>query len=106
MPDININVNGVLKLLKSVNPHKATGPDGIPPYLIKELAQELAPIFRILFQASVDQGTIPQDWKKAYIIPIYKKSDPLKAENYRPVSLTPVPCKLLEHIIHSNIMKH
>lgn len=44
-------------------------------------------------------------WSKAYIYPIYKagKRDRRKVENDRPVSLTSVSCKILEHIIHSNI---
>ena len=66
----------------------------------------LAPVYTILFQASLDQGSVPEDWKTAHITPIFKKGDPKKAANYRPISLTSITCKLLEHIIHSNIMTH
>ena len=91
--------------MKDLDPFKATGPDSIPPYILKELADQFAPVYQILFQASLNQGTIPNDWKKAHITPIFKKGDPLQASNYRPVSLTSIPCKLLEHIIHSHFMK-
>ena len=106
MDTITVNENGVYKLLHNINPHKATGPDTIPGRLLKELAAHLAPVYTILFQASLNQGTLPSDWKTAHVTPIFKKGDPKEACNYRPVSLTSISCKLLEHIIHSNVMKH
>ena len=104
--NITINKEGVRKMLANLNPHKATGPDNIPTRLLKDLATPLAPIFTILFQASLNQGTVPHDWKKANVVPIYKKGSKFKAENYRPVSLTCISSKLMEHIITSNIMQH
>ena len=103
---IQVTENGVAKLLAGLNPHKASGPDQIPGRLLKELARELAPIYALLFQASLDQGTVPDSWKTANVVPIYKKGDKNKAENYRPVSLTSITCKTLEHIISSSIMSH
>ena len=94
--------------MQSLNPNKATGRDGIPPRILKEFAKEIAPILSIIYQASIDTGHLPADWKTANISPIYKKSDRTKASNYRPFSLTSVisPCKVLEHVVHSHIMKH
>ena len=54
----------------------------------------------------MDTGEIPKEWSLANICPLFKKSDRSLACNYRPVSLTCVPCKLLEHIVCSNIMAH
>ena len=59
-----------------------------------------------LFQQSIDSGDIPKEWTLANISPLFKKGDKSLACNYRPVSLTCVPCKLLEHIVCSNIMVH
>ena len=70
------------------------------------LASELGPIFAHLFQQSIDSGEIPKEWILANISPLFKKGDRSLACNYRPVSLTCVPCKLLEHIVCSNIMTH
>ena len=58
------------------------------------------------FQASLDQGIIPDEWKSANVVPIYKKGDRSKPENYRSVSLTSITCKTLEHEVSSSIMKH
>ena len=59
-----------------------------------------------MFQQSLDTGEIPKERLLANICPLFKKGDRDLACNYRPVSLTCVPCKLLEHIVYSNIMAH
>ena len=63
-------------------------------------------ILASFFQASLKQGTIPIDWTTANVVPIFKKGDRLQPINYRPISLTSITCKMLEHIITSNIMQH
>ena len=55
---------------------------------------------------TLDQGVLPDDWKLGNIIPIYKKGPKKIAENYRPISLTSVLCKMLEKLIRSHVMKH
>ena len=104
MEDIVVTKEGVIKLLKGLNPSKALGPDELHPRVLKELATELGPIFAHLFQQSIDSGEFPKEWTLANISPLFKKGDRSLACNYRPVSLTSVPCKLLEHIVCSNIM--
>ena len=74
--DLEITTNGVQKLMKNLDHFKASGPDKVPPYILKELADQMAPVYQILFQASIDQGIVPNDWKKAHITPIFKKGDP------------------------------
>ena len=106
IPDIIMNVDGVEKLLCNLNPNKACGPDGITPRILKECAHEIAPALTFIFQMSLDTGILPLDWKQANVVPIFKKGDRSKASNYRPVSLTCVAFKLLEHIIHSYTMKY
>ena len=106
MNDIAVSKDGVIKLLKGLNPAKALGPDELHPRVLKELATELGPVFAHLFQQSIDTGEIPKEWSLANICPLFKKGDRSLACNYRPVSLTCVPCKLLEHIVCSNIMAH
>ena len=108
MPEIIISINGVKKHLEKINPHKASGPDMVSARFLREVATQISPALTLLFNASILQSIIPTDWKDALINPIYKKRKNNRgiAENYRPISLTSVTCKLLEHIIHSNIIKH
>ena len=100
--------NGIVKLLKELDPEKASGPDGVSARLLKECADEVANTLVLLFTASMHQGRIPNEWKHATISPLFKggNKNRSKAENYRPISLTSVCCKIMEHIVHSHIMNH
>ena len=106
MPDIKIGKAGVEKLLDNLNPHKACGPDKIKPMILKTLSAELSPILEVIFQKSLEEGSLPSQWKSAYVAPIFKKGDRSQPVNYRPISLTCVLCKVLEHIVSSSMVKH
>ena len=71
-----------------------------------ECVSEIAPILTLIYNVSLAQGTVPGDWRQANVAPIFKKEEKYDAANYRPVSLTCICCKTLEHIIVSNINKH
>ena len=106
LPDIDIHVGGITKLLLKLNPQKANGPDQVPIRVLREAAEEISPYLNIIFQQSLQSSQLPTDWLTANISPIYKKGSRSVAANYRPVSLTSVSCKLLEHIIFHHIMAH
>ena len=101
-----VNVDGVKKLLSSLKINKATGPDNLPCYVLRELAEDIAPILTFIFNQSLRTGTLPTDWVKANVAPIFKKGNTNKAENYRPVSLTCVCCKILEHVVLKHMLTH
>ena len=106
MPDIEIKLPGIEKLLRQLNPNKAAGPDNIPAKILKTCSLELAPLLSTLFTKTLKEGKIPSDWKEANVAAIFKKGDRNIASNYRPVSLTSIICKLQEHVIVSNVMNH
>ena len=54
----------------------------------------------------MNSGVLPSDWLSANITPIYKKNDRTNASNYRPISLTAICCKIMEHIIYHSVMEH
>ena len=60
----------------------------------------------LIYQRSLDDGCVPADWREALIVSLNKKGSKHLSSNYRPVSLTTVACKVLEHIVHGNIMRH
>ena len=99
---------GVLKLLNNLNIHKASGPDGLSARVLKECSSEIShsPMLALIYNESLAQGTVPDDWPQANVAPVFKKGETYNAANYRPVSLTCICCKTLEHIIVSNINKH
>ena len=102
MKPIIISTPGVTKLLKHLKPHKASG----PTRLLIMVAEEIAPMLTTIFQTSLDTATVPSYWREALITPLYKKGPRNIPANYRPISLTSVVSKMLEHIIFSSTMKH
>ena len=98
---IEVTEEEVNKLLKNLVPDKSPGPDNIHPRVLKECADQLSSPLRILFCTSLKEGKIPESWKEANVTPIFKKGAKSKVENYRPISLTSVCCKLLERLVRS-----
>ena len=86
--------------------NKASGPDQIPCWILKVAADQIAPFLQKIFTLSLKAGTIPCDWKNANIHAIYKKGDKSTPSNYRPISLTSVPCKIMERVLFHHIMLH
>lgn len=76
------------------------------PRVIKEVTEELVEPLRIIFEISLQEGEMPEDWKIAYITPIHKKGDKSDPGNYRPISLTNVFSKLMESLLREEIMTH
>ena len=74
--------------------------------MLKECSSKIALILALIYNETLAQGTVPDDWRQANVAPIFKKGENYDAANYRPVSLTCICCKTLEHIIVSNINKH
>ena len=106
MPEITISVNGVLKLLSNLKPHKAAGPDNIRPLVLQNFRHQIASILSLLFQKSLDTGILPKIWTSANVVHLFKKGNKEDPANYRPISLTCILCKVLEHIVASNLTAH
>ena len=94
----------VAKKIKAMKDNKSPGVDGIPPKLLMETVEQISiPLARV-FNLSLKEGVVPFEWKEANIIPLFKKGSRNKSENYRPVSLTSVICKLLERLIKDHMV--
>lgn len=105
MPDILVTNSGVVKLLCLLDTRKSVGPDNISPHVLKEASHEIAPVLTFIFNQSLSSGIVPEDWRTANIFALHKKGPKDLAENYRPISLTSICCKTLEHIVYSGISK-
>ena len=60
----------------------------------------------LLCNKTLDEGEIPQDWKRAFVSPIFKKGAKNRAENYRPISLTSIACKMMKSLVKDVITIH
>ena len=82
-----------------VGRNKSVGLDGIPGAILKMDGEAIIPYLARLLDITINNGTIPRDWKKATVVPTHKGGDRFVAKNYRPVSLTSVVCKQMKHVI-------
>ena len=85
----------VAQKIKATKDNKSPGVNGIPPKLLAETVEQISIPFARVFNLSFKDGVVPVELKEANIIPLFKKGSRNMSENYRPVSLTSVICKLL-----------
>ena len=103
---MHITEDQILKKLKQIKTAKSPGPDQLHPKLIKELADVLAKPLAIIYNTSLQTRTLPSAWKTANVSAIFKKGDKSNANNYRPISLTSVICRVMESIIREEVIEH
>ena len=82
---------------------KACGPDLISPRLLKEAASIISLSLANLFNKSIHDGSLPEDWVGAHITPVFKRGENHLISNYRPISLTSIVSKVLERLIHDKL---
>ena len=95
----------IAKKIKKMKDNKSPGVDGIPPKLLNEIVEQISTPLAKLFNLALEEGIVPSEWKGANITPLFKKGSRKKPENYRPVSLTSVVCKLLETLIRDHMVE-
>ena len=95
----------IAKKIEKMKDNKSPGVNGIPPKLLKEIVEQISTPLAKLFNLSLEEGIVPSEWKEANVTPLFKKGSRNKPENYRPVSLTSVICKLLETLIRDHMVE-
>ena len=93
----------ILKIVKSFKSKMSSGFDEIPMFLVKKCILFIAEPLTRIFNESLNSGIFPDKLKIAKIIPLLKKGDHTKMDNYRPISLLPAFSKIFEKLIHSRI---
>ncbi|PKU44780.1 rna-directed dna polymerase from mobile element jockey- hypothetical protein [Limosa lapponica baueri] len=96
----------VREQLSSLDIHKSMGPDGMHLQVLRELTEVISGLLSLVFERSWRTSEVPEGWKKANVIPVFKKGKKEDLRNYRPVSLTSIPGKMMEQLILGVISKH
>ena len=104
--DLHVTNLMVLKQLMNLNVNKSCGPDEIHPHLLIELSEHIAGPVALLFNITMKHGFLPTYWKRALVSPIYKRGSRNLAENYRPISLTSILCKMMESFVRDTVVTH
>ena len=101
----NILKTDIERAIKTLAKEKSPGIDGIPVELLLAGEGAIVNWLHKLYQSILNGEEMPEDWREAVIIPIYKKGDVTKCENYRPISLLPHAYKILSKIIQDRIQR-
>ena len=104
--DIDITEEHVEKAINVLKPGKSQGPDNFHPKFLMETKHQVKMPLKTIFNKSLNESKLPDIWKTANVSAIFKKGEKQKPENYRPISLTSVPGKLMERIIRDAIVTH
>ena len=106
-------LNGVVKVMsivfaaiRSIKPSNSLDPEGFPSKFYHQLSAELSTPLSIIMQASIDVQELPTVWKTASVCAIHKKGVTCDPNNYRPISLTVIACKVMERIITDNLTSY
>src|SRR6218665_2661365 len=98
--ELGVKVNGAyyrINLLAHILLH---------PKFLHEVREEIGEALALIFNKSMQTGDVPQEWRDALIVPLFKKGNRSDPCNYRPVSLTSVVCKVMERIVKDNVVEH
>ncbi len=98
--------SAVRKGIQKLKKNSAPGPDGITTRFLIVTAFESALPLSLIFNKSMDSSEVPADWPTANVTPIFKNGSRKKASNYRPVSLTSIPGKLMESLLKEVLVDH
>lgn len=95
---------GICKLIQNMKISSSPGDDGINSKFLKNTEVYSSIILSRIFEQSLESCTLPDDWKVGKVVPLHKSGNTHCPNNYRPISLTSIPCKLMEHVIYCHIV--
>ena len=106
LSNIQITEEMVLQKLKKIKVNKSPGPDNIHPRVLHEISGNITIPITYIYKTSLRCRELPSEWKHANVSSIYKKGKKTVPQNYRPVSLTCILCKIMESIIRDHVIDH
>ena len=102
---VEFSTNDILKIIRNLNLNKAHGHDMISIQMLKICDESICKPLRIIFRSCLENEKFPSEWKKANVVPVFKKSNKQELKNYRPISLLPVSSKIFEKLLYDSMFK-
>lgn len=96
---LKFSEEGIFSLLLKIDTKKSGGPDNIPNAFLKRYAEWVSKYLLVIFETSLSQYCVPNDWHCSRGIPVFKSGERHSMNNYRPISLTCTCCKIMEHAL-------
>ena len=106
LEDVFFPEDAISEKIGKLKADSAFGPDKIGPRILKATSDVLCAPLSVVFTKSLQEGVVPDDWRRQNITPIFKSGSRMMAGNYRPVALTSIVCKIMESILRDNIIAH
>ncbi|CAB4005710.1 Hypothetical predicted protein [Paramuricea clavata] len=100
-----IGMDDIICQLRNLKISKSTGIDNIPAIALKLSAEVIGPSLTWIYNLSIETGIYVDEWKKAWVMPIFKSDDRKRCENYRLISILPIVSKILERSVFNQIYK-
>jgi hypothetical protein len=100
-----VTTKRVRKWLAAIGKSKSIGPDGVYGESLKLAGEAMIPYLARLLDITINNASIPSDWKEVIVVPIYRGGNRSLVVNHRPISLTSVVCKQMEHVIVKHLRK-
>ena len=96
----------ILSMLNNLKNKNSVGLDGISANILKLAAEEITPSLTCLINRAILEHKVPTQWKKAKVVPLFKNGNKEVPNNYRPISLLPVVSKILERVVHKQLLHY
>ena len=103
---VHVDREKTLNIIRCLDTKKAHGCDDISISMIKICDSAIAEPLCLIFEKCLETGVYPTLWKRANIIPVHMKNSRQRKNNYHPISLLPVFCKIFENLLFDTIYKH
>jgi len=103
---INLENSEILAIITELKTNSSAGPDGLPPIVFKSRKHQLVTPIAIIIFRILQSGRLPDEWKTATVKPIFKKGKSSDVNNYRPISLTCVCCKMFESVLKNHLLQY
>ena len=99
-----ISINEIEREIFNLNAKKSAGPYSIPTYLLKSISKSISKPLANIYNSSLSKGLVPEKFKLASVIPVFKKGSHLDVNNYRPISLLSIFDRILEKLVFNRLL--